>query len=123
MMFTRFRLRVLAASLLPALLVVGPPLTAAAQAGPTTVRVQLDETYPLTLTSRLPFATVGRPYTVTVTDTATGAPIAGADVWGQLTAADGTAHITFWFPGSVRLQAVLGAAQSNIYLVFIWQPW
>ena len=47
----------------------------------------------------------GRPVQLSVTDTATGAPIAGATVGSATTAADGTASVAFDQPGVYRLKA------------------
>ena len=50
-------------------------------------------------------ATTGRAFTVTVTNGATGAPLAGHAVGGSVTGADGRAALTFGQAGIYRLQA------------------
>ncbi|MDJ1135090.1 hypothetical protein [Streptomyces iconiensis] len=50
-------------------------------------------------------AKVGKPATVTVTDGATGEPIAGATVGGQSTGADGKARVVFKKAGAESLKA------------------
>ena len=56
----------------------------------------------------------GATATLTVTDAATGAPVAGADVGGQISGADGTIRSTLGEPGPPPFKAAkAGAIRSN----------
>jgi hypothetical protein len=59
-------------------------------------------------------ASPGKPFTVSVTDAATSAPVAGADAGGLLTGADGRVALRFDTPGLVHLKAAkAGTVRSN----------
>jgi hypothetical protein len=56
----------------------------------------------------------GQPLTLTVTDPGTTLPVAGADVGGRTSGADGTVQLTFTDRGPVALKATkAGAVRSN----------
>ena len=74
----------------------------------------------LKLTTSSEFSCVGEPYTLTVTDGATGIPFEGATVGGATTDKAGVAKITFKCPGIKRLKAEApDSLRSNVIKVTV----
>jgi hypothetical protein len=77
----------------------------------------------LELSPLIGVARVGIPYSVTVTNGATGDPIEGATVIGVRTDSAGVAEITFGSPGSKKLKAgAVDSLRSNAIRVLVLVP-
>lgn len=74
----------------------------------------------LKLSSEAYLTRVGKPVTVTVTNGATGTPVVGAAVGGQVTGADGEVTLTFTSKGVKTLKAEKASAiRSNGIVIFV----
>jgi hypothetical protein len=68
-------------------------------------------------------ATTGRPVTVRVTDSSTGAPLAGASVQGAITGPDGNASFSIAEPGVYRVKAERAdSVRSNVLVMCVDPP-